>query len=404
VGKFAKFLISQGHEVRVLAANDPPVLPGLPVEIDKDLITYTPWLNVNFIPELFFGGRKNITTQGYSTQTSGIKKLGQLYRFLVNFPDEQIGWLPLALRVGRKIIDEWRPNLIYASGLPATTLIIGSRLSQLTKIPWIAELRDLWIEEERYYYPKWRLNIERRLERSVLSRANAMVTVSEPWAQILQKQYNKTVVVASNGYDPADYPSKENLHITASDKLQIVYTGTYYPAFQDVKPLFLAMQNLGPEAENIRFVCYSRYTQPILSAANEYGVAHLVSVFSRIDYLQSIRVQSEADILLLFLWGDPKNPKEDGMLPAKMFEYLGSLRPILALGLGQDTASQIIRERKAGLISNDPSEIAQQLKNWIDQKAKSGVIQALPPDVRNGFSREEQYEKILTLLLTIKKG
>ncbi len=97
--------------------------------------------------------------------------------------------------------------------------------------------------------------------------------------------------------------------------------------------------------------------------------------------------QSEADILLLL---QRDHSSDEGNVPAKVFEYLGALRPILLLGYEKGVLAGMIRERDAGLISNDPAIIAAQLEAWIAQLPAGGVP-ALPETARAGLSRAEQF-------------
>src|SRR3954470_13508009 len=46
VGKTAKYLVHAGHDVRVIAAQDQPFAPTLPLEIPEQNVRYTRWLNI----------------------------------------------------------------------------------------------------------------------------------------------------------------------------------------------------------------------------------------------------------------------------------------------------------------------------------------------------------------------
>jgi hypothetical protein len=72
-----------------------------------------------------------------------------------------------------------------------------------------------------------------------------------------------------------------------------------------------------------------------------------------------------ADILLLFQWSDKR---DEGNLPGKIFEYLYARRPILLIGYEHGVADRLIRERGAGLASNSPEQIRDQLRAWIEHK------------------------------------
>ena len=52
----------------------------------------------------------------------------------------------------------------------------------------------------------------------------------------------------------------------------------------------------------------------------------------------------------------------------------------------------MIRERSAGIVANDPSIIAEQLRRWIAQRPAG--IPAIPAAAREGMSRADQYRKL----------
>jgi len=107
-------------------------------------------------------------------------------------------------------------------------------------------------------------------------------------------------------------------------------------------------------------------------------------------------LQTSADILLLLQW----NPKQDeGHIPAKLFEYLGARRPILLLGYEHGEPAEIIRERAAGFVADDPPTIARQLRTWIAQRPAG--IPPVDPRAREGMSRAEQFFKLEQFLTAI---
>ena len=67
----------------------------------------------------------------------------------------------------------------------------------------------------------------------------------------------------------------------------------------------------------------------VVPFAARHDVSHLVAVHPQVPYLEAIAIQHRADVLLLMQWDDPR---EQGNVPGKLFEYLGARRPILGLG------------------------------------------------------------------------
>jgi glycosyltransferase involved in cell wall biosynthesis len=391
VGKTVKYLLKAGHDVRVLTAEDQPFRPTLPVEAPPENVIYSRSFNVRKPAEVALGKNANAAAENKLPEsgrlTNALKKaLGFPLRTLVYFPDAFIGWMPYALGAGKRLLADWKPDLILASSPPPTSLLVAHSLSKRFGIPWVAELRDLWVDHHYYNQPGWRQAVETRLERKVLSSAAGLVTVSEPLAESLRTKYGRPTAVVLNGFDPGDYPEETAVN-SGQEELRIVYTGATYPGKQDASPLFNALKQLGPLAEKVRIVFYGSYLNTIREKAAEHGVEQQVEVMAPIPYSESLKAQREADVLLLLLWTDTR---ERGVYTGKLFEYIGARRPILAIGGRDCVAAELIINRQAGFAMNDPQEIAAQLRHWIQVKHDAGMIPAVPAESLAGISREEQ--------------
>lgn len=389
-GKLAEYWVSQGYEVRVISASKQPLSATLPTNFPKDSVHYTDWINVNALPEKVLGGRSKIEKKGFSSSSSLLSRLGGLYKTLFNFPDGQIGWYPFAINEGKKIIKSgWKPDLIYASAHPATSLLVARKLSVKFDIPWVAEFRDLWTDNHNYKFPKWRKWLEAKLETKVLSNVSAAVTISEPLAKTLSAKTKAPVATILNGFDPKDYSESSKTLFTA-DELNIVYTGMVYTGKQDVTALFQALKQV-KNKDKVKVHFYGRYLSDVEFLAEQYDVKSMVLISHSVPYAQAIKIQMHADILLFLLWCDQS---QSGVYTGKLFEYFGARHPILAIGLENGVAADLIRERKAGFISNDASEIAKQLDLWIEQKLKGESDFKLPASASAGLTRNEQFSKL----------
>jgi glycosyltransferase involved in cell wall biosynthesis len=398
VGKTAKYLLKFGHDVRVLTAQDQPFPPTLQLEVPTENVIYSRSLNVRKPAEVMLGKGAHAEAENrppHGRLRSAMKQaLGFPLRTFVYFPDANVGWLPFALSAGARLLEEWKADLILASSPPPTALLVARRLAKSFGIPWIADLRDLWVDHHYYNQPSWRKVVEARMERRVLSSAAALVTVSEPLAEILRAKYRKPTKIVLNGFDPADYPARSDLAFN-NGNIRILYTGVTYPGRQDASMLFAALRQLGPLAEQVRVTFYGSYLNTIREKAAEHGVQHLVEINAPISYKESLKAQSEADILLLLLWTDPA---ERGIYTGKLFEYIGAHRPILAVGGADCVAAELIRSRNAGVVMSDPGKIAAQLEKWIQLKQKTGIIPGLPDESAAGISREEQARSLEVFL------
>lgn len=393
LGKTAKYLTRMGHDVRVITAADQPLQPTLPVEIPAERVVYTRWVNANRPAELLLGGRQKVTARGYvPPSSSGLMRWGfgvarSVYKGVL-VPDEQIGWYPFAVRAALELAGGWRPDVVYASAMPLTSLLVAHRVAARLGVPWIAELRDLWTDNHYVRHHPWRRALEQRMERRVLGSAAGLVTMSEPWAQLLRDRYGKPAAAVSNGFDPADFPAPAP---PQDDTLRIVYTGMIYRGKRDPMPLFAALRLLGDEAAGVRVRFYGRYLDMIHEMAAEQGVEALVETHDQLPYSDALRSQAEADLLLLLMWDDPR---ERGLFPGKVFEYIGARRPILGIGPTEGVVAEMLRERGLGVMVNDPQSIAARLREWIAAKRRDGAIAPLPRELAAGLTREEQTRRL----------
>jgi glycosyltransferase involved in cell wall biosynthesis len=394
IGKFAKFMEAQGHDLTVLTADKIMLLDTMDLEIDPARIFRTKWLDVNLLPRVFFGGREKVIKKGYTTKLSLVKRLGDLYRLITNFPDERIGWLPYAIVEGNKLLANGDFDFIYASSPTPTSLIIANHLSSKWKVPWLAEYRDPWADPVHYDFPEWRRKLEKRLEKRVLKNVSGIITISDPLAEEFRSKFKKPAITSMNGFASEDVQDIKR-QADKTSNLEVVYTGAIHYKIVHLEPLFEAISKLGENAKRIHLNFYTRYIEGVLKIAEKFGVEAQVIHKGLIPYLNALEIQRNADILLFL------NPHKYGIITTKIYEYIAALRPVLAVGDKNTTAGEFIQGLGIGLISEDPVKISNQLKKWLDMKKNMQEIPDNPISKRAGFSREKQFEKIEDFLISL---
>jgi glycosyltransferase involved in cell wall biosynthesis len=405
VGKLARYLDQRGHDVRVLAT-DVVDDRSLPLEISRERVLYTEYRQrLHWVDHMARLLRRH--TAVHSRVRAGVRHddapaqdgaparslrrtFRRHYLGLIHIPDMRADWVRTAIPAGRKLIKEWKPDIIFASAPPNTGLIVASRLARAHNVPWIADFRDLWVDNPYYSEPGWRKPIDAILERRILRGAAGLVTVSPIWAQQLRRRHGKDVTVAYNGYAEEDFPPIAQ-QTDPSASLTIRYMGSIYRGFRDPSALFSAIALLPDHLRtriNVEF--FSDATDAVLGAAAAHGVESAVTVKPRVPYRHALALQMEADVLLLLQSSDPR---DEGNLPAKLFEYLYARRPILFIGYERGIAARLVIQRSAGLVSNSPVNIRDQLHRWFDDK-RAGRLDRLDPSVSLGLGRDDQYAKL----------
>ena len=401
VGKLARYLDCRGHDLRVLTA-DAGEDQSLPLEISPDRVVYTEYRErLHWIAQMtrWLRGQVAVLAGGRSEAPpprdgAAARSLRQTFRRhylgLIHIPDMRADWVTTAIPAGRELIKKWKPEIIFASAPPYTGLIVASRLAQAFDIPWVADLRDLWVDNPYYSEPGWRKPIDAILERQMLRGAATLVTVSPIWAEQLRLRHGKAAVVVYNGYAEEDFPRRAP-RLDTGQLLTIRYLGSIYRGFRDPSALFSAIALLSDQLRTrIKVEFFSDEGDAILDAAKARGVESAVAIKPRIPYRQALELQMSSDVLLLLQSNDKR---DEGNLPAKLFEYLYVRRPILFIGYERGIAAQLVIERGAGLVSNSPVEIRDQLQRWFEDKC-AGRLERLDPSVSRGLSRDDQNEKL----------
>ena len=412
LGKIAKYLTELGWDIRVVTASDQPFSQTLPLGIDADRVTYTPSVNVDWV------ARKAAGSKGHSYVESGARPpsnalkrvLKTLYTNVTYLPDSSIGWLPFAHSAGVEIMRRWKPDLIYASAPPFTSLLAARALAKSAGVPWAAELRDLWSSSPYYPWSRARRSIDRVIERRTLSSAAAFVGATGAISDELARVHGKPAVKILSGFEPpkpsADEPvtGRGSTHATdpgpaAGDgTLRIVYTGSIYRDKRDPKLLFEALRELPRGQVQIDF--YGRNLEPLHSAIREHGLEESVKVHGAVSFSDALAKQAEADLLLLLLWLDPG---DDGSIPAKVYEYLSAKRTILGIGLNSSEASKLIATTAAGRVFQDRASLVAALRGWSDEKRRLGALAPLDSQRIDEFSSREQMRKLSEFLAGVAR-
>lgn len=401
-GQTASQLGVIGHDVQVLTAAGQLGSRDLPLEVPSDHVHATSWLGRRLThavsshqaATIAKGPERGPARPGAADSARRTLRLVQ--RNLIYMPDDCIGWYPFALREGMRLVRSRPIDLVYASAGPLTSLLVAASLARCAGVPWVGELRDLWSDNHYRDLAAWFHAVDERVERRVLRTARGLVTVSEPWAESLRSKYAVPVCTVYNGFRDDRTPLERAPDPDAP--LRMAYLGTLYGGKRDPTPLFRAIRALGEDSCHVRVEFYGPHNAGVERLARDCGVQERVVVAPEVSYAESLAIQSSADVLLLVMWN---TPEEAGVLPGKLFEYLGAGRPTLAVGAPDGAVSALVAQRGLGLASSDPSVIATRLRAWIAEKRSTGRVRSLPAAAVRDFSRARQVEKLSDFLLMV---
>jgi glycosyltransferase involved in cell wall biosynthesis len=184
----------------------------------------------------------------------------------------------------------------------------------------------------------------------VVTTADQTTCVEMPVAEDLNSRFGIGAVQVPNGWDP-ELAGEGNLAEVPQldpNRVSLVHTGKLTgPWGRDPTPLLEALRRLGVDApeigQRLELVLAGRLARDERELIEAFDLGDVLRVLGPLSRAESIALQQRADVVVAIT--APNLPWE---LPGKLFEYLGSGRPILALADGNE-AARIVEETNTGI-------------------------------------------------------
>ena len=290
-------------------------------------------------------------------------------------PDRYLSWLPFGVRRAVRVVRQEAVDVLFSTSPVPTAHLIALMVKRMTKLPWVADFRDPWVETEgSEVYGRMRQAVELRLERRVVHQADLVLVTTPEFGEYLRARYGAAVGekirVVYNGYDEDDFRDQIGTN-ARDDRFTVVHAGLLHPSYRNPVPVLEAVRrclddNALPPTARINFVGAGG---DVASARLDQLVADLrlkenVQLTPRVPYQQALALLSEAAVLLLLQGGDDTRT----LIPAKAFEYLRTGRLILTLAPSDSATARLVREFSGSFVAapTDSVAIARQLAAAYD--------------------------------------
>ncbi len=287
-------------------------------------------------------------------------------------------------------------DAIVSSYGPPSSHIVGHYAKKIFGCRWIADYRDLWIENHAYkgIWPMtW---VERWVEKKCVGQADVLTTVSEGLRKTLVKKFPKLPVhVITNGFEPQIIDNAGGDFFPKDGVFRVVYTGKLCHG-QSKEPFFQALSQLASSGKlpqgrfEVHF--YGGSMANLIPAITHHRLQSWVYYGGALPLVDAYRAQQSADALLFL-----ERPDVDGILTGKLFEYLYAAAPILAVGVTPEMeAGRLIQEAGRGIVcGTDVEKIKQVLVEMVE-----GRLQQTPrcPEKIAIYSREAQATRLQQIL------
>jgi len=384
--KFVKYLPDFGIQPIVYLPEN-PTYPIVDEKLVSNVSPATIILKKKIWEPYWFAGffSKKATQKISSGIIPSVKKQTVLQRFLlwvrgnIFIPDARFLWVNPSVAFLKKYIVENQIETIITTGPPHSLHLIGLHLQQQIKVKWIADFRDPWTTIGYHKALKLSSYAERKhqqLEKQVLNSAD-LILVTSPTTKAefhALTSSNRPITVITNGYDHEAVPPQ-----TLDDKFSLAHIGSF---LSDRNPVVLweSLQELVLEypelAANFQLKLIGKTSEEVLQSITQHELAQYVVNLGYVSHEEALAQQRKTQVLVLI---EIDSPDTRSIIPGKLFEYMVSGRPILAMGpQGSDFAS-IIQSTNTGVFFNYQEKTALKAKilNWFHDY-QSGQLKTNP--------------------------
>jgi glycosyltransferase involved in cell wall biosynthesis len=363
--KFVKYLPTYGWTPYIFTPENPSfdikdesLLNDVPPE--AEIIRFPIWEPYSLFLSLsrIFGGAKSTKpTELVSTKKkSPFQKITTWIRGNFFIPDPRKFWVNPSVKFLNSFLSENEINTIITTGPPHSLHLIGLKLKKKNPtLTWIADFRDPWSEWgllDSLAVGKRARKRHIRLEQKVLGNADQIITITPFYVRRFSTLSNRNVKLLTNGFDETDF---EKMKFEKADKFIIRHIGIVNEKC-DPRPFMSAVVKAVSEnsnlAEKIKIEFIGEVHLDFRRYVDENSVLKTITFFlGNIPHKDLMRIYGSSGLLVLILTGY-KNA--EGYMPGKLFEYIATGLPIMAIGPEDGDAAALLAETGSGkMIDSD---------------------------------------------------
>ena len=380
----AKYLPREGFEVHVLQAknapapvSDPALLEQVPPEV-RVHSAFTPEIPFHIRQRLWkwFAPAKPASAGGSAPPrkaSGGLKALPRHIASRVLCPEPEVLWAPFAIRKASSIVRRFGIEAVMVTAPPFSAFLVGNALKKLfPHIRLISDFRDEWLS---FYLKDFEFqsgaHTRRRaeqIERETVELSDLVVAVTRFSLREIRGRYpgqpEDKFLLLPNGYDPEAFSGFTPRRHAGSD-IVITHVGT---AYKTASPRFY-LDAVDALPEQLRSRIETRFVGRIADSERHLfeNRRSRVRLLGLMPQAEALRQMEDTDYLLLTMTNDIS-------LPGKLFEYMATEKPILALSPPGGEVDVILKETGSGLCvpHDDPAAIRRLLERAIASRDAAG--------------------------------
>jgi len=256
-----------------------------------------------------------------------------------------------------------RPDVIYSTGGPVSAHLTAMVTSYLTGIPYIAEFQDPLVHQ---YAAPGRLERRfiRKVERLIFRTADAAVFLTQQAARNAQGRNGngaKSVAIYAGAVPPgSDIPYSREETFTIAHFGSLGGSRNMDYVFKAVAALFREQPEL---SQYLRLCLFGNNSKEVLKKIAQAPFRETLRVYGKVKRLEAVEQMHRADVLLLIQNNDDVSYET---IPSKVYEYLHTGRPILALVYRNPELQDMLEEMGHIVVQgDDEAAIKKGLETYI---------------------------------------
>lgn len=383
--KFVKYLPDFDVQPIVFVPENPtyPIVDSnLVAEVsDKAIILKTPIFEPYQLASFLSKNKTKKISSGIipnQKKQSFLEKVMLWVRGNLFIPDARVFWVKPSVAYLEKYILENEIDTIITSGPPHSLHLIGLELKQKMNLKWLADFRDPWTTIG--YHKSLRLSQyaakkHKQLERQVLNTADTIIVTSKTTKAEFQALTTKPIEVITNGFD-VEKVDKQSL----DTKFSLAHIGSFLSE-RNPKIVWESLVELCTEIpdfkSHLEIKLIGAISQEVLETIEQFGLNLYLNNLGYVSHAEAVAHQRKSQVLLLI---EINSEETKSILPGKLFEYMVSERPILAIGPKDSDFAEIITNTNSGVFFeySEKAKLKQTIHEYYNQfleaKLKSHAV------------------------------
>jgi hypothetical protein len=322
----------------------------------------------------------------------------------VCIPDIFVGWIPLAIYNGLKIIKKEQIDLIYVSVSPVSSAIVGLFLKKITGKPVILDYRDPFGVDLGKYQPGlskgfFRKNVNKWMDNFFIKRCDLFTVTTKETEELYRWQFpavNNKIHTIYNGFDHFLLYKLNNTD--KFSKFTIIYTGNFYFEIDYkyfIDGLFFLKNKNIINKDNFQFLFYGEVKKEFAEKIKLYALEELVVFNGRVKYFEVLGEIQRSHFQLLRII--------QPMISTKFFEGIALNIPFIAT-VPKGEVEQLIRKYSPSsyIITDESAEaVALSIIDAMKMYENNSVLNNDVDKFLANFSREKAARDMVHLFESV---